>query len=131
MPTIDLSGVHQQWLDQYCNKDAAFSLGAEEAQNGEEHSSARFGNCSEGAGSLMRSYTNGYNSVPKSQTSTSTPTIYNPFPANEFFRCTLEPFTDEYTAGSSNMGKAKHLVIEKCRKDHHEMHCSDPKCTKL
>ncbi len=55
--------MQQQWRESTCNTDAAYSKGVQDARNSAKHDNSELAGCGSEAGSLQRSYSEGFNSV--------------------------------------------------------------------
>lgn len=117
------------WIQQNCNYDAAYSTGVGDAYNDAEFNNSIFQLCNPTqVGKLKKAYAEGFAYVKNNPINTfidlNEPKIYV---------CKITPFIKSFKASSENRGKAKLLAQNKCEKELDAMHCKlkDIKCTKV
>jgi hypothetical protein len=124
---VSCAQMKQDWVDQNCNEESAYSSGVNDANSAKKSDLSTYSMCSQAERkSIRQAYLKGYK-----ETQSNPMNLIKDAIGLNAYKCTLQPFTSEYSATNSRLARAKADVMKQCLRKNHEMHCDDPTCEKL
>jgi hypothetical protein len=135
------ASMQQAWVDQNCQREAAYEKGMNDARSGAPMNSQYVASCPvEGHDVILAGYNEGYNSglgsVQQTTTTGAPPAFINVniggTPAGSInpraWYCKIKAFTEEFEAFAPTQLEAVHQVTAQCRVKYDPMFCKESSC---